>query len=169
MTYANVERTQTEDVVAGEVEALLQSPAYENATLVGVTVHQNQSRVFQPTERVTVPVARPPGERYPWLRYRVDEVVNQRLDEPVDVDLRVHLVFTEESGPVPAQGGRGAPPLNGTEANTGGTAAAATETGATPTPVNRAGRTSVETTDTTDGERAAEGGDPLLDVPETAG
>lgn len=105
ITFANVQRTQTEDAVTDEVEQVLEQDRYANVTLTDVSVQRNESSLIPQTEQVTVTVARPPGERLHQLHPRIEQRLVERLDRNFTLQLRVTLVLTEDSGVVPANGG----------------------------------------------------------------
>jgi len=92
VTYAGAQRSQVETAVEEDVEELLNSEEYGNVTLVDVSVQQDQTSLNPEPERISVTIARPPGEGDMALHWKIDSTVEAQVEEDVPVDIRVTLV-----------------------------------------------------------------------------
>lgn len=92
VTYAGAQRTQLEDAIEEDVNQLLNADVYENVTLVGVGVEQDQAPLTAEPEKITVTIARPPDERHPELHRKIDASVEEQVGHEITVDIQVTLV-----------------------------------------------------------------------------
>jgi len=95
VTYAGVQRTQLEDAIKGDVNALLDEEPYGNISLVNVKVEQDVTSLTSQTEKVIVTIARPPGEQRPSLHRQIDASVEQRVGHEIIVDIHVSLHISQ--------------------------------------------------------------------------
>ncbi len=96
VTYTSFQDATLEAGVQGDVEAVLDSPAYADLVLLEVEVEYNEQRPFHRSEQVTVTVGRPFGTPYPELAERLAARINSRID--YDVAVQVRFVEVDQAG-----------------------------------------------------------------------
>ena len=89
VTIDSISSAESEREIRGNIDSLLQEPAYEDVVLLDVSVQQSDRVIFSEPERVTVTVGIPPGMDPPNIADRLDD----RIDRSVDTDVSVEVRF----------------------------------------------------------------------------
>jgi uncharacterized hydrophobic protein (TIGR00271 family) len=93
VTYAGAQRSQLETAIEDDTQQLLnEEEIYDNVTLVNVRVEPDQSSLSSEPQKVTITLARPPGERNLTLHRQIDERVEQRIGRDIPTEIRVTLL-----------------------------------------------------------------------------
>ncbi len=94
VSYVNARQAQVSDAIEEDLTALLSQERYANATLLDVTLVQDETALTPETERVVVTIGRPPNERYPGLHREIERRVEAQVSEDVPVEIRVSLLVS---------------------------------------------------------------------------
>ena len=89
VTYTSVTEAAAERQIQGEIDGLLDEPAYQDATPLDVTITRTGGVLFRQVETVTVTVGVPAGESVPDLAERLDERLDAALGTDVTVEIRL--------------------------------------------------------------------------------
>jgi len=92
VTYAGAQRSQLETSIELEVQELLDEEGHENVSLVNVQVEQDPTSLSPSTEKVTVIIARPPGESNETLHRDINERVESQIGRDVPTEIQVTLI-----------------------------------------------------------------------------
>ncbi|WP_049922226.1 TIGR00341 family protein [Halopiger djelfimassiliensis] len=87
ITHASYTAGTFEQEATEDVEQLLASE-YQQYSLIDLEVKMNEDYPFLSPDRVIVTVGGPPGEAAPGLSNAIHEQVNERAENPVDVEVR---------------------------------------------------------------------------------
>jgi uncharacterized membrane protein len=93
VTYADAKRSQLEDAIEENVDALLNAESYANVSLVDVRVEQDQTSLNNRTEKVMITLGRPPGEQHSELHRKIRTTTQQRVGYNLTVEIHVTLVI----------------------------------------------------------------------------
>lgn len=89
VTYNSVTEAAAERQIQGEIDGLLDEPAYRDATLLDITIIRTEGVIFRQAETVIVTVGVPTGESVPALAERLDERLDSALESDVTVEVRI--------------------------------------------------------------------------------
>ncbi|SDQ34552.1 TIGR00341 family protein [Natronobacterium texcoconense] len=103
VTWASYERASLENDVTTEAEAVLDSPAYQDVSLVEVELFLEEGLLFEPAirleegtlleqpERIVITVEQPADDDHPELASELDD----RISTEIGDDVTVHVRFVE--------------------------------------------------------------------------
>jgi uncharacterized hydrophobic protein (TIGR00341 family) len=96
VTIDSISSAEAERQIRGNIDSLLQEPAYDDVVLLDVSVQQSERVIFSEPERVTVTVGIPPGMDPPNIAGRLDDRIDRSVDTDVSVEVRfVRTVVSE--------------------------------------------------------------------------
>jgi len=96
VTYTSFQSAAFEESARGEVQTVLDRPAYEETTMLEVTAEYDDAVLLVSPDRVIVTVGHPAGATYPNLADRLATQIREETGR--DVTVEVHFVQFEQSG-----------------------------------------------------------------------